>query len=922
MTSFRCPRMPLFRSLFAFAFGFLAGLSMLAQVRAEETPTGGLSQGNASVAVFQKNLGQWDDRVAFRGRFGAVTVSFLSNGLSYCVVREEEEEEETEELRTDVPKGPLHEEEYELLVWTSLFEDMNPQARLSASGMENSHCHYFLGNDPSRWAADVPAFTELMYEEVYEHIDLRYYAADGALKYDYIIRPGGDISRIKTSWQGVKELRLNAAGQLEIETAWGTEVEARPFSYQMNGGVMTEVNVAFRPESGNRVGFAITGPYDPSLPLIIDPVTLRWGTYLNATGANPYCYANALDANKNIYTTGYCVSTFPVTAGVFQGSYGGGTTDTYVLKFNRTGTALVYSTFIGGSSTDEGNALEVDASGNVYLAGTTSSANFPVLGAYQAANGGGSDVFVLKLNPTGSGILYSTYIGGTSTDYGRSIAISATGEAYLTGETFSNNYDVTAGAYQTVASTSPDSYITKLNAAGNGLVYSSYLAGNSNDYARVVKVNAAGNAFVAGYTFSNNYPTTAGVTQTVHAGGVYDIFVTQMNVAGNGLVYSTFVGGTGIDVLGEQGGGRAGNQMALNSSNEVFVTGFSSSTNFPTTAGALQTTLGGSDDAFVFKLNATATTKVYSTYFGGAGGAEHPMSISVNSAGQAYVAGYTTATGLPLTAGNFQAAFGGGGYDMFLFHLNATGTALACGGSTYIGGNSSDYFNPSVIWDGSGVVDTLVISGTTHSANFPAITAGTYQTTYINGFDDEPVTFKMYSCTTVLPLQDLSLRAQVAGAAVQLEWTAAEVNGTDRFVIERSRDGQGFTQVHEMVAGAPGQNAYYSFVDFSPASFPQYYRVQQVESNGSMRFSNVAIVVQPGSTDWIRAYPNPAQDVLQVEWNVSQPTPIQIVDVLGRVLIEQEAAAAQAQQKVDIRPLAPGLYWVRAAGLQARFVKE
>ena len=425
------------------------------------------------------------------------------------------------------------------------------------------------------------------------------------------------------------------------------------------------------------------------------------------------------------FTTGFTTSTpyFPTTAGAYQTTFGGGYDDAFVTKLNPTGTALVYSTYLGGTSYDTGTGIAVDTAGNAYVTGTTGSADFPTtLGAYQTTYGGYDDAFVTKLNPTGTALVYSTYLGGTSYDTGTGIAVDTAGNAYVTGTTGSADFPTTLGAYQTTYGGNGDAFVTKLNPTGTALVYSTYLGGTSDDVGYGIAVDTAGNAYVTGYTTSYTtspyFPTTAGAYQTSFGGGYDDAFVTKLNPTGTALVYSTYLGGTSDDV---------GYGIAVDTAGDAYVAGYTTSP-FPTTAGAYQTTFGGGyDDAFVTKLNPTGTALVYSTYLGGTS-YDTGTGIAVDTAGNAYVTGTTGSADFPTTLGAYQTTYGGNG-DAFVTKLNPMGTALVY--STYLGGTGNEV-GYGIAVDTAG--NAYVTGFTTSTTDFPT-TAGAYQTSFGGGDD-------------------------------------------------------------------------------------------------------------------------------------------------------------------------------------------
>jgi hypothetical protein len=323
----------------------------------------------------------------------------------------------------------------------------------------------------------------------------------------------------------------------------------------------------------------------------------------------------------------------------------------------------------------------------------------------------------LIIDPT---LVYSTYLGGGNLDDGWGIAVDSSGNAYVTGHTYSTDFPTTAGAFQTTFNGSIDAFVTKLNSSGTGLLYSTYLGGSDVDFGYGMAVDTSGNAHVAGETASSDFPITAGAFQTTYAGGDRDAFVIQLNATGTSLLYSTYLGGSGNDRSAHLGG------IALDTSGNAYIVGDTASSDFPTTAGAFQTTFAGGRDAFVTKFNATGSSLLYSTYLGGSA-LDFGSGIALDISGNAYLTGRTESFDFPSTAGAFQATFAGG-RDAFVTKLNSSGSSLLY--STYLGGSNSD--------DGSGIaVDAsgnAYVTGLTGSSDFP-ITAGAFQTTLVASGD-------------------------------------------------------------------------------------------------------------------------------------------------------------------------------------------
>ncbi|MCG9910434.1 MAG: SBBP repeat-containing protein [Flavobacteriales bacterium] len=357
---------------------------------------------------------------------------------------------------------------------------------------------------------------------------------------------------------------------------WSTDYDVTPGAFQTNyGGGNSDVFVTKLNPSGS---------------------SLMYSTYIGGSGEDR-CLGISLDNNGNVYVTGLSFSTdFPVTAGAFQTTHGGGNSDVFVTKLNFTGSGLVYSTYIGGSGDDLSRGIVIDGIGNAYLTGRTNSTDYNITpGAFQTTYGGGySDVFVTKLNPTGSSLVYSTYIGGSGQDEGLGIAIDDSGHSYITGETWSGDYDITTGAFQMTLDGLSDVFVTKLNPTGSNLVYSTYLGGSGKESGYSICLDGSGNACLTGETSSSNFAVSNGAFQIDYGGGNSDVFVSKLNSTGGSLMYSTYIGGSNSDI---------GNSIAVNSSGNVYVTGGTYSTDFDVTTGAFQTTNGGTQDVFVAKID-------------------------------------------------------------------------------------------------------------------------------------------------------------------------------------------------------------------------------------------------------------------------------------------------------------------------------
>jgi beta-propeller repeat-containing protein len=483
----------------------------------------------------------------------------------------------------------------------------NPDA--VAQGLDElpGRIHSLIGRDPRKWRADARAYARVLYREIYPGIDLAYYGTrQQGLEYDFVVGPGADPRAIRLGFEGAQRIELSAEGDLLLHVGAASLRFGKPVVYQRIEGARREIRGEWV-RDGATVGFRVAA-YDRSAALVIDPI-VSLATYLGGS-ASDQAFAVAVDPGGSVYVTGNTMSPdFPTTPGSFAPTVPG-LVNAFVVKLSHDLTTTIYSTYLGGTTGETaGRAIAVDSAGNAYITGFTNSTDFPTPSGFQIAlvgvcSGGlpCNDAFVAKLDPTGATLLYGTYLGGSGSDVGLGIA-----------------------------------------------------------------VDGGGNAHVTGGTFSPNFPTTASAVQPAPtAGGSREAFVTKLNPLGTGLVYSTYLGGSGADV---------GNSIALSGSGLAFVTGSTASADFRVTAGSLQTVFGGpagGTDAFVTALS-TSGALVYSTFLGGGRASDEGLSITVDTGGNAYVTGATSSDDFPAT-GAFT--FTTTTTQAFLTELNPTGDAL------------------------------------------------------------------------------------------------------------------------------------------------------------------------------------------------------------------------------------------------------
>jgi hypothetical protein len=648
--------------------------------------------------------------------------------------------------------------------------------------------NYFIGNDPKKWHTDVPSYARVKYADIYPGVDLVFYGNQGRLEYDFEVAPGANPKAIRLNLEGAQKVRLNARGDLELSVPGGEVVLQKPVVYQKVKGERHEIAGSYAITKHHQVAFNVAD-YDRSEPLILDPV-LNYSTYLGGSlGAttNPagtgidQGWAIAVDAAGNAYVAGLTYSTdFPTPAlvngfkkGPLVSSPGGAA---FVSEMNPTGTALLYSSYIAGTTgTTPGPAeialgIAVDSTGKIYLTGQTATFDFPTSGTITALKPGPNNgntlgtSFITKLDPAqngAAGLVYSSYLGGTSGgDIGEAIAVGASGNAYVTGQTLSPpgsggavtnlaDFPVTAGAFQSVLnSPNGNAFLTRIDTTQAGslsLIYSTYLGGSDANLAATgfgdigfgVAVDSANNAYIVGTTVSGDFPTTSAnafqknpplAITTAKNSTAFVSRIDTTSGAATQLLYSSYLGGEVSDF---------GLAVALGPNKVTYVTGLTTSLAFPTMpANAFQTTGHSTGNAFITLID---TGKIgsgslqYSTYLGGSADDEG-KSIAVDAQGNAYVAGKTSSLDFPVTAGALQPVYPGAASSGFIFKLNPGGNgandriyATYFGGSGG-GGSNQDQIHGIAV-DASTLPNVFVTGETFSAAKFPIFPAGAFQPT-------------------------------------------------------------------------------------------------------------------------------------------------------------------------------------------------
>ena len=597
----------------------------------------GESFGGLPVA-FEENVGQAGDEVRFVARGGASSVLLARNEAVFLLGGRGERRG----LREPAPAtaSALHMRLAHAL----------PTADVVGEELLAGRANYLIGNDPSAWKRGVSRFGQVRMRGVYEGIDVVYHGGEhGALEYDFVVKKGADPRRIELAFDDARGVTRGEGGELQVAVGAETVIMKPPVSYQIAHGERKPVEVAYRVH-GKSATLQV-GAYDPDLELVVDPI-INFSTYLGGAGQERVtCLAR--DPAGNLYLSGETSSVnFPTKGSPPGGGAALGDVDAFVTKLNPTGSAVLYSTYIGGTSTEYltdnfagfitgPRNCAVDAQGRLHVSTTTFSADFPTtVGAFDRTLGA-LDVTLSRLNPAGDAFEFSTYLGGSNSDYWASIAIDSTGHTWVTGHTHSSDFPTANPVQATKPNPDPDDqdgFVVRVRPDGSGVTFASYFGGSQFDYPFDVAVNAVNDAYIVGVTGSPNFPVTPGAFQTGYSGGsglgLGDAFLVRFKLAGGGgatLDYSTFIGGSADEV---------GQALALGADGSVYLGGVTNSNDFPGQVGRPGSATTAMD-GFVLKLDPTAKTRVYSRLFGQEQ-LDSVYDIAVNAAGNAFVAGTGT----------------------------------------------------------------------------------------------------------------------------------------------------------------------------------------------------------------------------------------------------------------------------------------
>jgi len=664
---------------------------------------------------FIQNCGQVEEQALFYAKTSRYTLWVTKEGLVFDSVLSQKESHQkdpeaknvTNSLESSVHRGQFESKDLRLEREVSrlIFRNANRNLEVIAVDPAEHKVNYFIGNDTARWKKDIPTSLAVLYKGIYPGIDLKLYGRERQIEYDWVVKPGAHVEDIQFEYKDVGKVEIDRAGNLVMETGFGKLVHHKPSSYQRIEEERVEVASKFKKYGNNIFGFAVN-EYKHNYDLVIDPVILVYSTYLGGSSLSDCPNGIAVDSRGAAYVTGYTSSSdFPLKnpyQDVLKGE-----SDVFVTKFTPAGNDLAYSTYLGGYyGSNYAYGIAVDSSGAAYVTGYTDSPDFPLKNPYQSVLKAYQDVFVTKFTPSGNDLVYSTFLGGSYSDGGYGIAVDSSGAAYVTGYTSSPDFPLKT-PYQDVLKGESDVFVTKFTPTGDDLVYSTYLGGSRDEeqggyyyeYSHGIAVDSSGAAYVTGYTDSSDFPLKNPYQDVLK--GRSDVFVTKFTPTGDDLIYSTYLGGFGIEM---------GSRIAVDSSGAAYVTGWTNSREFPL-KNPYQNIFKGETDVFVTKFTPTGNDLAYSTYLGGSGDDGAYGGIAVDSSGAAYVAGVTFSKNFPLK-NPYQSVLKGD-EDVFVTKFTPAGNALVY--STFLGGSSDDGAYRIAV-DSSGAA---YVTGDTDSSDFP-----------------------------------------------------------------------------------------------------------------------------------------------------------------------------------------------------------
>jgi hypothetical protein len=649
---------------------------------------------------FTANLGQTNETVLFMGKGNNCNMFFNEKGTTFSLINPNIKQNDA----------------FDAFALSLVFVNSNSSPTIFGEEIQTGASNYFIGNDPNKWRKNVPNYSRIRLNDLYNGIDLIYYGNQNQLEYDFIVKPGMDPKQIRMAYnlgsEGEKALSIDINGNLVISTPMGKLIEHKPSCYQIIGGKKIQVEGNFRIIDRIQNIFTISiGKYDNKSTLIIDPV-IEYSSYFGGSDRD-WCFGAAKDKEGNIYLSGNTNSTdYPVKTGSYSIT-SRGNIDCFITKLDPTCSKVIYSTYIGGYYSDYGRGVCVDSNGNAYITANTNSYDFPttsnamfrsIIGPYNVQH---PDIAIVKLSAEGNSLIYSTFFGGAGVDAGGTIYADSLGNAYISLFTESSDLAVTANVFGNKYIGKKDGFILKLDPLGNK-IYSTYIGGSDDDFISSIVADKSGNLVILGNTKSADFPTTASAFNTKQKGDM-DLFITKINNDGSKVLFSAIMGGKANENP---------SSLKLDNVGNIYIAGFTESLDFPVTKNAFQVSLKGNRDGFVSKISPDGGKLLYSTLIGGSE-YDKVNSLEISSKGIIYMAGATSSKDFPVTKNALDQTYNGGfidngnGGDIFLCLLDINSAKLKY--ATYFGGTDNEE-SPNLIVNNE---NEIILIGQTESYDLP-----------------------------------------------------------------------------------------------------------------------------------------------------------------------------------------------------------
>ena len=727
--------------------------------------------------AFRKNNGQWDNEILYRMMSGHTSIAFYKDKIQFGLRKV-----------SDKKSKSKNHPEIAYTIWDLRIENKNAGSILLSEGKSTSKINYFKGE--SGKSIEIEESSKLTYSNVYPNIDLVFYLDKRkTLKYDFVVKVGGNLADIKLTYDGIKKLKKDHHGNLIITAPWGNKLkEGKPISWQTIGGKNVEVDIEYQ-VSGNTLSYKSNSTLQSNATLVIDPMMLDWSTYFygkQGTTGWGYTYVMDMDIDKanNVYVTGFTTEKFPMKKGTYDTIPNSTFYDGFVAKMSVNGDSLIYFTYVGGSSFSYILSIAVNSQQQPVISGFTYSQDYPVTSnAFDKTKGSSSGYrgFITKFSSDFKSLIFSTFFGN-SNSWGtviQAMSITSNGDVIFTGNTNANDLPVTTGCYQSkYAGGANDAFLTRLSADGSKLIYSTYFGGTGDDKATDLSVNATEDVYIVGSTSNSNFPLTIGAQGPFKYSNsdASDGFVARIQSDGKKMIWSKMMGGSDNDYF---------EGLYVNANDELYIAGYSNSSNFYTTAGAVQPSSKGGYDHVIVKMNKSGTNLFYSTYLGGSGDDyfytnswwTSNIRITANVKGEAIIGGVTKSYNYPITSDALQSKNNSKGTwgwstNVAISKLSYDGSTVLYG--TYFGGSEFEWPTTLKVKKIS-CMSSILYGGITASKDYPTskgvfqeksktTTTGYSYSGFMSRFRDtlytEPIKFQadIIECDNVFEILDAKNR--------------------------------------------------------------------------------------------------------------------------------------------------------------------